>query len=157
MTAPKVIRRRAIPPPPKEPAAVPQKAQLLLPTATRKMDGSLTVKRRVVVLGIDASLTGWAITALSVEDETFYSWMYTSKYKGAMRLYDLAAYIENQLGSIRMQTGGVEHICLEGYSFGSPTNREAMGEVGGLTKYLLLRSFGWSRPTGSPRWWRRNR
>lgn len=123
---------------------------LFMPVATKKQDGGLTTKRRVVCLGIDSSATGWAITAMSVEDESYYSWLYKSPYQGALRLYDMTTYIELQLKSIRMQTGGIERIVMEGYSFGSMNARELIGEIGGITKLGLLKAFGATKPLGYP-------
>lgn len=127
----------------------PKMPQLVLQAATKKFDGGLTTKRRVVVLGIDSSAAGWAITAQSVEDDTFYSWMFHSKYTGQLRIYDLGGFIVQQLKSIRMQTGGIEHIVMEGYGFASQM-AHTIGEIGGLTKYLLLCEFGYAKPLGYP-------
>lgn len=82
--------------------------------ATKLIDGGLS-KKGEVTLGIDQSLTGFALTALSVEDPTKYiTWVYKSPYFGIERLVDIRTWLTDHFDWLEEQGFEVTDIAMEG-------------------------------------------
>jgi Holliday junction resolvasome RuvABC endonuclease subunit len=91
----------------------------------------------VKIMGIDPSLTGCGL-ALVVDGELKMTKVISTpatETRGA-RLMTIATEIDKFVTDFEPTT-----VALEGYAFGSPFNREEMGEVGGVIK-LTLHSLG---------------
>ena len=82
--------------------------------ATKLIDGGLNTKGDVT-LGIDQSLTGFALTALSVEDpKKFVTWVYKSPYFGIERLIDIRTWLVDHFMWLEEQDLDVTDIAMEG-------------------------------------------
>jgi len=101
------------------------------------MDG-----RKPVVVGIDQSLEGFAVAAYSAKDGTAFLWLCHPGDHGVRRLLNIQFFLRSVFQQLLLRCGGVEHVCMEGYSFGSQMAREKMGECGGTTKLGLVRELG---------------
>lgn len=83
-------------------------------------------------VGIDSSLTNWAVTMLE-EDGSYLSVLVQPKLKGVERLNYLRFVTSRTLG-VWGTLHGVNAIVMEGYSFGSKSRQHAIGEGGAATK-----------------------
>ena len=82
--------------------------------ATKAIDGGLN-KPGKVTLGIDQSLTGFALTVLSVEDPNkFLTWVYKSPYSGIERLVDIRTWLVDHFMWLEEQDFDVVDIAMEG-------------------------------------------
>lgn len=81
---------------------------------TKTIDGGLD-KACEVAIGIDQSLTGFALTVLSVEDPTkFVTWVYKSPYFGIERLVDIRTWLLDHLLWLDKHEFDVKDIAMEG-------------------------------------------
>lgn len=88
----------------------------------------------VAVLGIDPSLTGFAVTAMSVDDPTEYrTWVYRSDKRGVHRLEDITSWLEDRLSELQ---GRVVCVAMEGGVVHSQS-AFVLGELHGVVKLLL--------------------
>jgi len=78
------------------------------------IDGGLH-KAGEITLGIDQSLTGFALTALSVEDPSKHlTWVYKSPYFGIERLVDIRTWLLDHFMWFEEQDLDVTDIAMEG-------------------------------------------
>lgn len=91
-----------------------------------------------VVVGIDASLTGFGLCIFGVDETSGEMWnrltRYASKKKGIERLIDIRNWFSMRLS----EAGLISYVAMEGYAWGSDYNREVMGELGGVIKVALF-------------------
>lgn len=127
---------------PPEPASKAPAPQTPWEKARRLEDHGLWDAHKPVVIGIDQSLVRFALVALCPADKTYLLATFRPKTKGVRRLLDIERFLDWTLQEIKLRSEDVFHICMEGYSYGSKHQREAMGECGGLTKVSLVRAFG---------------
>ena len=81
---------------------------------TKFIDGGLTGPGKVT-LGIDQSLTGFALTALNVDKPSeFLTWVYKSPYFGIERLVDIRTWLLDHLMWLEEQGLEVTDIAMEG-------------------------------------------
>ena len=108
---------------------------------TKQFDGGLEVGKEVY-LGIDQSLTGFAITALQSNDVTKYtSWVYKSPYFGVERLLDIQEFIREVVYEYEVRGGKVLDVAMEGSVLQSPAALK-LGELAGAVKLeLRLHNF----------------
>lgn len=67
-----------------------------------------------VAIGIDQSLTGFALTALNISaPDQYQTWVYKSDKKGVARLADIRWWLMNKFDEIA-KTGNIENIAMEG-------------------------------------------
>ncbi len=67
-----------------------------------------------VAIGIDQSLTGFALTALNVSaPDQYQTWVYKSDKKGVARLADIRWWLMNKFAEIA-KNGDIENIAMEG-------------------------------------------
>jgi Holliday junction resolvasome RuvABC endonuclease subunit len=67
-----------------------------------------------VAIGIDQSLTGFALTALNVSaPDQYQTWVYKSDKKGVARLADIRWWLMNKFDEIA-KNGDIENIAMEG-------------------------------------------
>jgi uncharacterized protein (TIGR00251 family) len=83
--------------------------------ATKLFDGGLP-KKGDVTLGIDQSLTGFALTVMSVEDPTKHlTWVYKSTYFGIERLVDIRTWLIDSMNYIEEELElDILDIAMEG-------------------------------------------
>jgi Holliday junction resolvasome RuvABC endonuclease subunit len=81
---------------------------------TKLIEGGLS-KAGDIALGIDQSLTGFALTALSVEDPSKHlTWVYKSPYFGIERLVDIRQWLVDHFMWFEEQNLDVVDIAMEG-------------------------------------------
>jgi Holliday junction resolvasome RuvABC endonuclease subunit len=81
---------------------------------TKLIEGGLS-KAGDIALGIDQSLTGFALTALSVEDPSKHlTWVYKSPYFGIERLVDIRQWLVDHFMWFEEQNLDVIDIAMEG-------------------------------------------
>jgi crossover junction endodeoxyribonuclease RuvC len=104
--------------------------------ANVKKFGQTLPNKTKVGIGIDQSLTGFAVTALNKEDPTqFYTEVYKSPYRGVQRLRDLYDYLRTF-----MQNYVVEDVAMEGTVLASHSAL-VLGELAATVKLCLLDNF----------------
>ena len=80
---------------------------------TKTIDGGLTGE--LITIGIDQSLTGFALTALSMDDPAkFHTWVYKSPYFGIERLVDIRQWLIDHLEYLEEQKFVINDIAMEG-------------------------------------------
>jgi hypothetical protein len=93
-------------------------------------------------VGVDPSLTNFAAVAVtSADDRMPETLLVRSNQKGARRLDDIRRLFCLWLEKIHAQDP-IEHVVVEGYANGMKFGREAMGEIGGLTRLCLYDALG---------------
>lgn len=103
----------------------------------RVFDGGLFKYPHDCYLGIDPSLTGFAVTALSVAGDEYVSWVYKSPYRGVERLLDIDNWLEQRIWHI-LRNRAVLDVAVEG---GVVQSQSAfvLGELAGVVKTRLNR------------------
>lgn len=114
--------------------------------------GLLTSGSRDVVLGIDQSYTGFAVTAMSRTGEPLYhSWLYSSSGAGVTRLADIRMHLNRVAVDLHAAYPvGVSTAALEGYAPGAKFGRELAGELGGMVKLWLFDRYNIEAVSISP-------
>lgn len=92
-----------------------------------------------VYIGIDQSLTGFAITAYRPATGDYHSWVYKSPEKGVKRLVDLQDFMENQLTKLETHGFRIVDVAMEAGVFQS-VNAAPLGELAGAVKIHLSRN-----------------
>jgi Holliday junction resolvasome RuvABC endonuclease subunit len=86
-----------------------------------------------VAIGIDQSLTGFALTALNVSaPDQYQSWVYKSDKRGAARLADIRWWLMDKFDQIA-KTGDIVEIAMEAAILASPSSL-VLGELAGMVK-----------------------
>ena len=81
---------------------------------TKLFDGGLN-EPGDVALGIDQSLTGFAVTVLGIKDPSkFVTWVYKSPYFGIERLVDIRTWLIDHFMWLEEQDLDVQDIAMEG-------------------------------------------
>jgi crossover junction endodeoxyribonuclease RuvC len=93
-----------------------------------------------IVLGIDPSLTGFGMTALSPDTWRFESWLYRSKQRGVERLRDIGEWMLTTLRTVVdndfvIIDAAVEDTVLASYSAIS------MGELSGMVRMFCVENL----------------
>jgi Holliday junction resolvasome RuvABC endonuclease subunit len=108
--------------------------------ATKEFGGKLQSNQEVTI-GIDQSLTGFALSVVSVElPSEHHTWVYKSPYKGVQRLDDIASWITNRIGEVYLNKNVVRNIAMEGTVLQSQA-ASILGELAGITKLELFTFF----------------
>lgn len=86
-----------------------------------------------IAIGIDQSLTGFALTALNIKDPSkFNSWVYKSDKRGVARLSDIRWWLMSKFDEIA-KIGDIQEIAMEAAIMASPSSL-MLGELAGLVK-----------------------
>lgn len=93
---------------------------------------------RAVVLGIDPSLTGFAVTAMSLNDDDFESWVYKSPQRGVDRLIDIVQWLTSVHTSLTDVGHTVFDVAMEDGVFHS-ISASVLGELS-----AAVRMWAWS-------------
>ena len=92
-----------------------------------------------VAIGIDQSLTGFALTAVDIHNPEQYStWVYKSPYRGVQRLDDIAAWLYTTLEDL--DKWNVLNVAMEGTVLQSQA-ASILGELAGVTKLVLFQHY----------------
>lgn len=101
----------------------------------KKFDGGL--ERGEAFVGIDQSLTGFAVTILQKDDPNKYcSWVYKSPYFGVERLVDIQYFLGELLDNYDLDHGKVLDVAMEGSVLQSHAALK-LGELAGAVKLIL--------------------
>ena len=95
-----------------------------------------------IAIGIDQSLTGFAVTALNVDRPDCYeTWVYKSPYNGVKRLSDIGGWLVNKLDwLVNEQRCYVQDIAMEGTVLASHSAL-VLGELAATVKLTLWNYF----------------
>lgn len=80
-----------------------------------------------MIVGLDLSLTA---TGIATADRRYV--VDPGRLRGPERLHHIAAAVNEAVAGARM-------VAVEGYAFGRPQGMAALGELGGVVRYLLWR------------------
>ena len=106
---------------------------------TKSFDGNLE-KGNSVTIGIDQSLTGFAFTALQVnEPSKYHTWVYKSPYFGVERLVDIRQFLFDHFDYIS-ETHAIDKIAMEGTVLASHSAL-VLGELSALVKLTIYDYF----------------
>jgi Holliday junction resolvasome RuvABC endonuclease subunit len=87
-----------------------------------------------VAVGIDQSLTGFAVSAVHVDDLSQHTtWVYKSPKSGVARLADIQWWLENKFDQWDKAGNRVQNIAMEGTVLASHS-ASILGELAGLVK-----------------------
>ena len=96
-------------------------------------NGGLTPGKPVSV-GIDQSLTGFALSVAEVDDLSKHTtWVYKSDKTGVARLADIQWWLENKLDQLDKDGNRVQDIAMEGTVVASHSASK-LGELAGVVK-----------------------
>lgn len=102
------------------------------------VDGGLLKSRgHEVFIGIDQSLTGFAVTAYAPLSGEFYSWVYTSPYKGVKRLVDIQRFLNECVQDVEARAHTVVDYGMEASVFQSQS-ASVLGELAAAVKLKLF-------------------
>jgi Holliday junction resolvasome RuvABC endonuclease subunit len=105
----------------------------------KKFDGDILPGP--VAIGIDQSLTGFALTALTIEDPKHYlTWVYKSEYNGVRRLSDIRWWMENKFDTLDSTGCRITEIAMEGTVVASQA-ASILGELAGMVKLSIWDYF----------------
>ena len=104
--------------------------------STKVFDNGLTRKDNVYI-GIDQSLTGFGLTALSsVDPKQYQTWVYKSPYFGIERLVDIKGWIGDTLDYVQELNAEIIDVAIEGSVLQSPAALK-LGELAAIVKLEL--------------------
>ena len=108
--------------------------------ASRIFDGDLS-KNTPVTVGIDQSLTGFALTALQFEDPTKYiTWVYKSPYFGVERLADIRQWLIDHFDYLKENNNTILDIAMEGTVLASHAAL-VLGELSATVRLAIFDYF----------------
>jgi crossover junction endodeoxyribonuclease RuvC len=108
---------------------------------SKLIDGGLE-KTGNVTIGIDQSLTGFALTVLSADDPTKHlTWVYKSPYFGIERLVDIRQWLTDTLNYIEMEIEmNIVDIAMEGTVLASQAAL-VLGELSATVRLAIYDLF----------------
>lgn len=97
-----------------------------------------------IAIGIDQSLTGFAFSAVSVNDPNLHeTWVYKSPYNGVQRLYDISQWMR---GKFMVLAGHrIVDIAMEG-TVNASFSASILGELAATVKLTLWVMFSHKEP-----------
>jgi Holliday junction resolvasome RuvABC endonuclease subunit len=108
--------------------------------SVKEFNGDLG-SNQTVTIGIDQSLTGFALSVVSVEfPQQHVTWVYKSPYRGVQRLDDIYSWFYNKLAEIHKNGNTVVNVAMEGTVLQSQA-ASILGELAGITKLALFIFF----------------
>ena len=94
-----------------------------------------------IAIGIDQSLTGFAMTAVNINHPAAYeTWVYKSPYTGVRRLADIQWWMENKFDFLETQNCRIKDIAMEGTVLASHSALK-LGELAGTVKLSIWNYF----------------
>ena len=107
---------------------------------TKVIDGNLPNKVPVFI-GIDQSLTGFALTALSQKNpKQHMTWVYKSPYFGVERLVDIRTFIEDHFNYFKEHDNEILDIAMEGTVLASQAAL-VLGELSATVRLTIFDYF----------------
>lgn len=103
------------------------------------MDGGLgsVPKGTSVSIGIDPSLTGYALTAIEVGGDRFESWLYKSNNRGIERLMDISMWTSMKIQELEARGLDILDVAIEDTVVVSPS-AVLLGELSAIVRTALL-------------------
>mgnify|MGYP006287957505 CR=1 FL=1 len=102
----------------------------------KEFDGGLQGNQKVAI-GIDQSLTGFALSAVSVEfPQQHKTWVFKSEFRGVQRLADIQAWLDSQLFLLKLEGNLIQDVAMEGTVLASHSAL-ALGELSAVVKLTL--------------------
>lgn len=106
---------------------------------TEKVFGTELAGSMTVSIGVDQSLTGFAITILDVNDpKNYLTWVYKSPYRGVKRLVDISSWLVGKLELVEDRY--VVDVAMEG-SVLSSHSALVLGELAAVVKIVFWSFF----------------
>lgn len=106
----------------------------------KEFNGGLPSNQRVT-LGIDQSLTGFALSAVSVDSPTNHiTWVYKSPYRGVQRLSDIQNFLFDKLEWLKGRGNDVQEAAMEGTVLAS-NSALVLGELAATVKLFFYDHF----------------
>ena len=103
-----------------------------------------------VTIGIDQSLTGFALTALQFEDPTKYiTWVYKSPYFGVERLADIRQWLIDHFDYLEENNNKILDIAMEGTVLASHAAL-VLGELSATVRLAIFDYFDEGDPRKYP-------
>lgn len=94
-----------------------------------------------ITVGIDQSLTGFALTAMNVaRPEAYETWVYKSPYSGVRRLADIRFWMESKFDFLDSQQCRITDIAMEGTVLASHSALK-LGELAAVVKLTIWDYF----------------
>lgn len=107
---------------------------------TKVIDGGYSGGETPVAIGIDQSLTGFALTALVIDNpEIYYTWIYKSPYFGVERLVDIRQWLKDHLSYID-EKSYIFDIAMEGTVLASQAAL-VLGELSATVRITIYDYF----------------
>jgi Holliday junction resolvasome RuvABC endonuclease subunit len=107
---------------------------------TKLIDGKLS-KSVPVYVGIDQSLTGFALTLLSSKNpKQHMTWVYKSPYFGIERLADIRTFLEDHFNYCKEQNNEILDIAMEGTVLASQAAL-VLGELSATVRMTIFDYF----------------
>jgi hypothetical protein len=106
----------------------------------KEFDGGLTGNQEITV-GIDQSLTGFALSAVSVEfPQQHITWVFRSQYKGVQRLMDIQSFLWDKLFFLNSRGNTFKDAAMEGTVLASHSAL-VLGELAATVKLFFYVHF----------------
>jgi Holliday junction resolvasome RuvABC endonuclease subunit len=108
--------------------------------ASKEFDGGLPSNQKISI-GIDQSLTGFALSAVSVDSPNLHiTWVYKSPYRGVQRLDDIRTFMRERFGWLKQRGNSIVGIAMEAPFMGSPSTLP-LSELAATVKLFLFDHF----------------
>jgi Holliday junction resolvasome RuvABC endonuclease subunit len=106
----------------------------------KEFDGGLR-KQHQISIGIDQSLTGFALSAVSVELPTEHmTWVYKSPYSGVQRLDDIQTFLYDRFEWLKERENTPIDVAMEGTVLASQAAL-VLGELAATVKLFFFEHF----------------
>lgn len=116
---------------------------------TKLIEGKVIPKDSLVSIGIDQSLTGFALTVLATDDPTeFITWVYKSPYFGIERLADIRQWLADTLNYCEKHWV-IDDLGLEGTVLASHAAL-VLGELSAVVRMAIYDHFEEGDPRRFP-------
>jgi Holliday junction resolvasome RuvABC endonuclease subunit len=103
----------------------------------KEFDGGLQEGNQEITIGIDQSLTGFALSAVSVEfPNKHMTWVYKSEFRGVQRLVDIYNWLDAKFTQFMWNGWKVKDIAMEGTVLASHSAL-ALGELSAVVKLVI--------------------
>lgn len=94
-----------------------------------------------VALGIDQSLTGFALAAVTIDrPEAYEVWVYKSEHRGVRRLADIRWWMENKFDFLESNAHRIETIAMETPIMASPSTLP-LAQLAGVVRVSIWDYF----------------
>lgn len=108
--------------------------------SVKEFNGSLPGDHKVTI-GIDQSLTGFALSAVSVDSPNLHiTWVYKSPYRGVQRLDDIQTFMFDKFEWLKGRKNDVVDVAMEGTVLAS-NSALVLGELAATVKLFLFEHF----------------